>query len=265
MFPNHNISTQSPEEFALLIQRIRNLSTAVMTASEWQSILTAAETLLPRRDGKRRSPVELDLSSLNQQPRMQLFDAVLTAFAHEDTYKHNRRYSPNDWTRILESFADLSLYLLPPPILSYGPALCTLAIKEAPTLSAIHLANALGRIDPRVLRQRIRHQDLENWSDAIVEVLRESIGIGEHTKADSDATPDDYDDWRSHTRAVLRIADDFYEWAKLDPPEELQDLDRLLSTVQRPEAPEEQEPDLPTTADERDSAYWTLERIFEDL
>ncbi len=265
MFSTHHIAAQTIEERALVAERIKGLSKTVMTAWEWHTLLTAAETLLPRRDGKRLNPVELDLAALGNQPRMQLFAGILHALAHEDTYQHNRRYATTDWTRILESFDDLSLYLLPPPTLSYGPALCALAMKDAPLLSSIRLANALSRMDIRVLHQRIRHQHLEDWNDAIVEVLRESIGVGEHIRTDDDVTPDEYDDWRSQTKGVTKIADDFYEWSKHDRPDDLEELEQLISIVERPEPPDEDEPDIPSTAEERDPSYWTLERIFEDL
>ena len=266
----HYVFPKGSDETKLVVGRILELSRNVITPADWLNLLSAAETVLPRRNGKLVKPSDLDLIALRSQPHMALFAAVLQAVGSEETYRANRRYQLRDWLRIARSFADLSLYVVPPAMLGYAVDLCLFAIKAKAPMDSIVTVNALSLVDTRVVRQLVSEVNLDKWSCALIERLEEVCGTGDEIQANNDGEdpfdPDVYENWLTESKTLVRDASEFYEWSAREEPEKLSLLRSLVDSVDRPP-----DPDVPEDEDREygyissPSSYWTLERMFEDL
>ncbi|MGA2181536.1 MAG: hypothetical protein ABSH47_00775 [Bryobacteraceae bacterium] len=276
---NHSILPQGADEIRLVEERILALSGTVLTVAEWLNLMAAAGTALPRQNGKQKNPSDVDLMALRDKPQMRLFAALLRAIGAEGTYNNNRRYTLLEWARLVERFAELSVYVVPPARLEYAADLCQHAIRAATKTpwESILLMNALSEVDIRVVRQLVSAQVLNEWSEILEGTIKENCEIGEDIEARSDdldlpsesdepSLRDKYDQWSSESEETIAAATGFYGWSGRQEPADLSQLRELTSRVDRPPYPD--------TSDEDDreygrstspSSYWTLERMFEDL
>jgi len=179
----HRISPIGSDETTLVEGRILALSRTVMTPADWLNLLSAAEAVLPRRNGKRAKASDLNLIGLRSQPHMVLFAAILQAMGSEETYRTNRRYQLRDWLRITLAFADVSLYVVPPARLRYAVDLCFAAIKAKVPMDSIVLVNALSEVDIRVVRQLVSAQNISQWSAVLAWSLKEKCEAGDGIQA----------------------------------------------------------------------------------
>ena len=261
----HFIRPEGLAEVDLVKSRILMLSAQVVTATDWLSLLAAAETILPRAGSRRIQARDLDLVALRKEPKMRLFAAILDSLGSENTYKTNSRYSVQDWTKIISKFSELSLYLLPPARLDFAVELCRDAVADKFQMGAILLANALSEIDLRVLHQLVPMRTIERWSSALIEELSDKCSVGDSIDQES-WQPDEYDEWLKESNRLVFIAGAFYRWCGVEEPEEMIRLGELMVVVERPVEPdvfldEDHEVSRIPTA----SNYWTFERMFEDL
>jgi hypothetical protein len=72
----------------------------------------------------------------------------------------------------------------------------------------------------------------------------------------------DYDDWHSESDNLVTLAHGFYRWAPFQAPDELEELEELMQSV---EPPPEPEADYDDWHSESGGPYWTIARMFEDL
>ena len=266
----HYIIPQGPEELASTENRILQLPSIVLQSSEWLNVMVAAETVLPRREGKRLEAAELNLRALMSRPQMRLFAAILGAAGKRATYATNKRYRISEWTSIVERFAYLSLYVVPPAQLEYSGDLCSLALNEKYTRAAIRLVNVVSEIEPRIVRQLVSRGKIKMWSAELEAILKEKCSDGEDIDAanssDEPHSPDDYYEWRSASEAIVELAYKFYGWTDENAPDELGRLDHFIKNVERPPDPESPDDgDRAYIRESSESSYWTLERMFEDL
>lgn len=266
----HRILPKGADETKLVEDRILKLSRNVITPAEWLNMLFAAETVLPRQNGKRVKPFDLNLIELRSQPHMILFAAILQGVGSEDTYRTNRRYQLRDWLRITLSFAELSLYVVPPARLNYAVDLCLEAIRAKEPMDSVVLVNALSAVDIRVVRQLVSAQNIGQWSAVVTARLGESCDAGDEIQANNDSgdpsDPDDYEHWLTESQTLVKVASDFFDWSGREEPEALGRLMSLVNSVDRPpdpDGPEEEEQEHGGSSSP--SSYWTLERMFEDL
>ena len=265
----HYLLPKGIDETKLVEDRILELSSIVLTPAEWLNLLSAAEAVLPRQKGKRVKPADLDLSALRSQPYMVLFAAVLRAVGTERTFKANRRYQLGDWIRIALSFADISLYVVPPARLDYAVDLCQAAMNAKNPMDAILLINVLSEIDIRVVRQLVAAQKIGEWSAVLIGRLEEQCERGDDIQAHNDDepyTPDEYEEWLTESQTLVEIASVFYKWSGREEPDDVPRLRHLVEHVDRPPepyAPEDEDREYSGPSDP--SSYWTLERMFEDL
>jgi len=267
---DHFVRPTNAEESKLVEDRILGLTDAVLTPDEWLGLLSAAETLLPRKRGKLVAASDLDLASLGARPSMSLYRAILLAVGARGTYNANQRYRLSDWVAIARNFSVLSMYVVPPPGLAYAVQLCRAAIAASDVLDSVLVVNILSEIDIRVVRQLVSAKKMEEWSDSLTDRLREKCGEGEDIERSNDDRdsydPDRYDDWLAGAERLIPIARDFYQWSGLQEPAELRDLGHLTDVVEKPRDPEPDDlDDSEYVRDPGPSNYWTLEKIFEDL
>jgi len=270
----HYVLPKGSDETALVERRILALSSSVLTPAEWLNLLSAAETVLPRKDGKRLKPSDIDLVKLGSQPHMVLFRAILKALGSENTHKANRRYQLSDWTKIVSRFADLSMYVVPPSRLDYAVELCSAAISAESMMGGIRLVNALSAVDIRVVRQLVPRQKIKEWLAVLTGRLEDECATGDEIQTYNDDEPFDphafsdcpnYEDWLSTSENAIDATTDFCDWSDCEQPEELSQLKRLLNTVDTPTDRSAPEEDREYVRVASPSAYWSLERMFEDL
>jgi hypothetical protein len=72
----------------------------------------------------------------------------------------------------------------------------------------------------------------------------------------------DYETWYTEAGNLVMLAHELYRWAPFPIPDELGKLEELIATV---EPPPEPEPDYDDWHSGSGEAYWTIERMFEDL
>lgn len=266
----HGISPRDRDETKLVERKILELSAVVVPPADWLNLLSAAESVLPKRNGKLVRPSDLNLMALRSEDSMILFAAILQAVGAETTYRTNRRYDMQAWVRIALRFADLSLYVVPPARLNYAVELCMAATSSQVNMDSLRLVNALSVVDIGVVRQLVSEQKIGEWSELIVSRLQERCeggdDIQEHSDREEFYDPDDYEEWLTESRSLLEAARGFFEWSGGDEPDELSRLTYLVDTVEKPPDPdippyEERESYRPASP----SSFWTLERMFEDL
>ena len=200
---------------------------------------------------------------------MILFAAILQAVGSEDTYRTNRRYQLRDWLRITLSFAELSLYVVPPARLDYAVDLCLAGIRAKEPMDSVVLVNALSEVDIRVVRQLVSAQNIGQWSAVVTARLDESCNAGDEIQANNDSDPnhpDEYEQWLTESQTHVKVASDFFDWSGREEPEALGRLMSLVNSVDRPpdpDRPEDEEQEHGGSSSP--SSYWTLERMFEDL
>ncbi|SRR5216684_1914195 len=278
--PQHSLIPVNDEEFALFLERLRNVSQSVLMVRDWSFLLSACERLIPEKtDGSsettpaidefwrlagERSPAEkvepadLDLESFGSMSAGTIFRAVLTGFSSKSTFENSQRLGADDWVRLLTHFYRLTAYLSPPIYPAFTTSLCA---DLSNCTDSIRLANLIHRAEPLVAKQRISRALREEWKHKLDEEANELAVEGEAFGYTDD--PDEFDQWHSSSQELLKAAKDFVQWAVAEP---IGGVEKLVEVFDSSDRPREAEPDEYHDSGSRDPGpYWTVERLFEDL
>ena len=158
------------------------------------------------------------------------------------------------------------------PRASVIPAeLCRLALRTGDELDRALMLNLLFDFDPRVVRQLVSSKHVSQWTSDLVDQLTELGNQGDYFESvegvelDDPSIPEGFDQWSSEAERMISVAGRFFRsWGRAEP-RELAELVRLHETIERPMEPPEPDGDDDDRPTAQASAYWTLERIFEDL
>jgi hypothetical protein len=267
MNAEHVLTPKTEAEFELVLSRISELSRAVLTTYEWVSILNSARQLILKSTKEQLLvPDELDLDRFASSRRGKTLQTILQAFGSMETFSSNLRLSVGDWAQLLKIFTFLTVYVRPLVRIDFAYELCKRLRGSTGTIDVINCANTLVLIDPLTVKQTIPPKAVQDWCEGLERQLNERVHLGESIDSDTgEFQPEDYDDWRTESRQLLKTADAFYNWAIIDPPSAFGELENLIEIVSRPaDEAVDQEPDddyRPSTS----TMYWSIERLFEDL
>lgn len=295
---DHLLLPKNDEELTILLDRLKEVSSGPLSVNDWQALLSAADLLVPREPSKGRAsfenlspklqnmlspsdwahlrsatrtrvpPSQIDLGSFRQSPQGLVLEAVLRAFGSYQTLERNQRYDPNAWANLLEKYYDLTAYLIPPPRAEFVYGLAQKLPQMKPK-DAIHLAAIISRSEPVIISQVVTGRLLRSWNDYIIETVQNLIRNGEDLSQPQDdedepcPDTDEYSTWFDEVEGAMTLAEEFYEWSRLERPDEIGELEQLKESVELPSEPDQNEDD-----DDRRTppqAYWTIERMFEDL
>jgi len=123
------------------------------------------------------------------------------------------------------------------------------------------LFTLIKKFEPLVARQKASPSVINQLKSVLEEEIALMATQGEGFGELDD--PDEYDYWHGKATEVAHAAHEFVKSYGTQKVEGLPELDELLQSVERPHDSDEDE------NDDRDwtepGAYWTVERIFEDL
>lgn len=282
----HVLSPMTPEDESILIARLSGLSTAVLHWEEWHRILYAARLLLPRDSSQQRvPPAEVDLTGFASSSAGRTIEAVVHAFAAAETFDNMVQCGIPLWTKLLENYYQLAMYVVPPPRPTFLRDLLQ-ALPETPLEQAVEMASLVGSRDPLLLAQSLPDRLFWSWDEDLRYRLEELVGAGEaflRHKGHEDWTPEysalaaahlgeyeeywywaEYDEWYSNGSSLVDVAREFYAWADFDAPDDLERLEELLLDVAGPGEPD-YEPEPHALWSGSPAEYWTIETMFEDL
>lgn len=282
----HVLSPKTAEEESILLARLSDLPTAVLTWREWHRVLVAARLLLPRDSSQRTAaPAEADLGTFALSSAGEIVEAVVCAFGTVDTFHGIAHCTVAQWTKLLEIYYAVAVYLVPPP----RPAFLTELLKtlpEAPLGDAVELATLMQCREPLLVAQSLPIGVLDSWDESLRYRLEELVDTGEAFLRDPEhghwvswaSAPessymdeydeqvdwDEYDGWCDDGSSLVSVACGFYDWVQSERPGELERLEELLLEVAGPPEPDH-EPELYTQRSGSPAEYWTIDTMFEDL
>ena len=210
---DHVLTLKSEEEISILIQRLTEVSSSTLIPGDWYAILAAADLLLPRISSPTRKPTKtgsgilpqgssqtitaptrhllprsasknkIPPSEVDDLPRFKdscqgkIIETILKAFGSSATFERNQRYHLAEWTRLLEKYYELAVYIVPCPRLEFLPTLLKIA-KDAEPKDGIAFATLVQRFDPLIIAQTLPIQILASWDTYIKDELERLIDTG---------------------------------------------------------------------------------------
>lgn len=224
---DHILTPKSEEEISILVERLTEVSSGILTSSDWHAIFSAADLLLPRKSSeieridkktssippkgslqtiptatkdlppldssKEKIPpsqVE-DLSCFKESQQGKIVGTVLSAFACSETFERNQRYQLTEWTILLGKYYELAIYILSYPRIEFLPRLLKLATSAEPQ-DGIALATLVQRFDPVIITQALSRQLLASWDTYIKNELEILIDTGESFPTEEEFDGYDY-------------------------------------------------------------------------
>jgi hypothetical protein len=266
---DHSLFPVTPTELGVLILRLQHLDGRVMSAKEWQSILSATRQVLPHRKKELIAPSGVDLQSFSTSDAGRILGATVTSFSSPETYKNNQRYAITNWITLVRNFYELASYRIPAQTLGFARELLQSARKHHDD-SFVRAISVVAGNEPMLVRQVTSPSDLERWRKSLADRLGESRRRGAECRElarDGELKGDDYDEWYFESEEVLDLTAQFYRSFGYPIPNDHARLRDLRDEVERPT--DEDDEDLETYV--RDASanggqhFWTVERIFEDL
>jgi Novel STAND NTPase 3 len=280
----HAVVPRSNEELSALFARLAGLAKRPLSFEDWVGILAATDLGVPRTprdatgvsDGssarqileavlqRRRQklpPSELDLNQFGASVAGRIIREVLAAFGSATVYENNRRYNLGDWSQLFRRYYELSVYIVPPPRPEFTRHLLS-GLDGKDTSAEIGLSNIVARFEPVLVNQLVGARQRGLWHDYLKHSLEELVDAGESLESSEWFAESDYEEWKSKGDQVYETAEAFYEWSEKSEPEFLKRLGELLENVSPPP-----EPDYQGREEEvvRESDFWSIPRIFEDL
>jgi hypothetical protein len=210
---SHVLTLNSEEEISILTQRITEVSSGTLIQSDWYAILAAADLLLPRISSPTGKPTKTgsgilsqgssqtipsaiehlllrsasknkippsevdDLPRFKESRQGKIIETILKAFGCSETFERNQRYHLTEWTRLLEKYYELAVYIMPCPRLEFLPTLLKIA-KDAEPKNGIAFATLVQRFDSLIIAQTLPMQTMISWDTYIKDELESLIDTG---------------------------------------------------------------------------------------
>jgi hypothetical protein len=254
----HLISLKNKDHIEKLLQRIEKFSDSILSVSEWYSILSALETLVPSE--------KYDLHKFSSSNSGMIIGQTLKSFGSKNSYDHSKSYSIKNWHLLITKYYSLSRFVFPPPRNEYIH-LIALKLKtefvEYKTL--FNLISLIQNYEPILYEQMHLDDKIPEIDETLRENLTEKFDDGEiFLEPWGPNELREYNDWASEVVDLLSFTEEFYNWCvSLEKPQsEIARLDSLFKKIRPADNDENDDVEL---SEEIDTEYWTISRLFEDL
>jgi hypothetical protein len=278
----HILWPQSDDEIELFLGRIDGVTQYSLSKSEWLSLLNAADILVPREHGRRRTrkgwwtvgsyKAELAgkrLVAFSTSREGRVLAAISHAFGKREVRKNNQRLSIDEWFELLEEYYECAPFCLPCARPEFLVEIVGTGVAHSAE-QAVKWVSLVAPYEPRVVKQILGPSVLLQLEAHLSAKLEKLISEGEAFLGNYRYEEDEWEDgaheeyaiWSNHVYDMLATATLFEQMFHLGIEEHVTKLSDLMDDTVAPPEPEEETESVRSVIHTGD---WTIDRMFEDL